>query len=148
MGQETSAPIHQRGSQMRLPYFDIEYPKGSGSTTEQEQPEPCDNVKNEVPDNVLDKLSTKVNCMRRTETKEKTPKPLMYRRQPEQLQKVSEEILKHLATIPMKKLQVNVNKREGSKERHGYNGKFASIDRIVSIERNRQAIIGRAEDQL
>ena len=103
MGQETSAPIHQRGSQMRLPYFDIEYPKGSGSTTEQEQPEPCDNVKNEVPDNVLDKLSTKVHCVGITEAKKKTLKPSIYQQHPEQLQKDAEEISKQTSTFQMKK---------------------------------------------
>ena len=152
--QEASSPVNQRGSKLTLPHFDIEYPKGSSFTTEQEQPEPCDNVKNQVPDYVLDNLSNKVNSVGITETKKKTPQRLIYHRRPEQLQKDAEEIFKPSAVIPLKsknnlkRWKVNINGRAVSKDRHKYKGQFASTDKIVSIQRNRLAIVGQVEDQI
>lgn len=109
MGQETSAPIHQNCSQLQLPIMNIAYPKGPCFTAELEQPEPTDNVKNQVPDHVLEKLSTDMHAPLITETQKKKSKPLIYRREPEQLQKDAVDISKPLDNLPMKR-KCNVKK--------------------------------------
>ena len=154
MGQETSAPIHQRGSQLQLPNFDADYPKRPSITAELERPEPYDNVKTNVPEHELERLSTRVLAPLRTETQKKKRTPVVYCRHPEQLQKDAELFIKPLPTIQMKakrnvkKWQVVVNESAEGKDKHGFNGKSASTDRILTIERNRLAIMGRVDHQM
>ena len=83
MGQEASAPSNNNGFQLQLPNLDIRYPNRPNCETEQEQPQPYDEIKNKLLNQPRDNISTK-GCSDIEAQSKRKEKEMIYLRLPEE----------------------------------------------------------------